>query len=34
LLVVAEEAVEQTTSWHSVFAYGQAIERLQNLEKG
>ncbi|ORY60391.1 putative single-stranded DNA binding protein [Leucosporidium creatinivorum] len=29
-----EEPVEPTTSWHSVFAYGQSAERLANLEKG
>lgn len=34
LAVVAEEPVEQTTSWHSVFAYGQTAERLATLEKG
>lgn len=28
------ESVEQTSSWHTIFAYGQAIERLQNLQKG
>ena len=31
--VSAPEA-EQTTSWHTIFAYGPSVERLQNLEKG
>lgn len=29
-----EEPVEPTTSWHSIFAYGQAADRLESLEKG
>ena len=30
----AEEPVEPTTSWHTVFANGPVIDKLQNLEKG
>lgn len=30
----AGPAAEETTSWHTVFAYGPAIERLSTLEKG
>lgn len=29
-----EEAPEPTTSWHTVFAYGTAVDRLATLEKG
>lgn len=29
-----EEPTEPTTSWHTIFAYGQSAERLQDLEKG
>ncbi|KAK4704735.1 single-strand DNA-binding protein, partial [Phenoliferia sp. Uapishka_3] len=25
---------EQTTSWHTIFAYGPSVEKLSNLEKG
>merc|ERR1711939_1046041 len=29
-----EEPTQPTTSWHTIFAYGPAVERLQTLEKG
>lgn len=30
----AEEYQKPPTSWHTIFAHGQAVDRLQFLEKG
>jgi hypothetical protein len=34
VLMLAEEYKQPPTSWHTIFAHGAAIERLQMIEKG